>query len=458
MLESALGTAIDMERPVTGELIKDIAKIIYPYDYSVSGRGSEKALSAYRKLANFKVHRFESGKRLRGWEIPPGWRANKAIIKHKGRVIYDCLASGPLGCAYFSPSFEGTVSKKELMKHTAWREDLPESIVYDWTRLYRPAERNKWGLCIPWKELFILPDTDLEITIHTETYQSAMYVLDLRIQGEVNDEIIINSHNCHPFQANDDISGCAVGLALFKHAFLRKRNYYSYRLLIGPELYGPMFWLEEIWQEKTRISSVVLLKSVGNDSPIKIQNSFLGNHDINNIAKAAMQTNHAWQQDASFYPYRSYYGNDETIFEAPGYEIPTITLTRYPFKEYHTNLDIPERLNPGRLLECYKMLCTIVDIAETNMRAKSVQPGLFCLSSPRYNLYQKATEPGISNDGNSIMEKKWNLLMNCLSRELSSGLSILDLSLKYQLPYRLVLEYVSKWESAGLVRMEREKL
>ena len=447
-----------MNYQVTGDLIKSIAEKIFPYDYSVSGRGSEEALAAYRGLANFEIHSFESGEELRGWKIPPGWEANKAVIKHKGRVIYDCLALGSLGCAYLSPSFKGIVSKEELKRHTAWREDLPEAVVYDWTRLYRPLDRSKWGLSIPWEKLLLLPDTELEVEIHTETYPSRMHVLDLRIQGEVDDEIIINAHNCHPFQANDDLSGCAVGLALFKYYLQQKENYYSYRLLIAPELYGPMFWLEEIVQKKVSINSAILLKSVGNDSSIKIQNSYLGDHDIDLIARSAMQASSVLQQDVSFYPFRSYYGNDETVFEAPGYEIPTITLTRFPFKEYHTNLDTLEKLYPERLMECYEMLSTIIDIAESNKQAVSVQTGLFCLSNPKYDLYLKAPEPGISNDGNSVNEKKWNLLMNCLSRDLSSGLSALDLSLKYHIHYRLVLEYIEEWESAGLVKMKRKIL
>jgi len=435
-----------------------IAKSIFPYDYSVTGNGSENAIRAYKKLANFSVHRFESGKNLRGWEIPLGWGANKAVIKHNGRVIYDCLASGPLGCAYLSPSFEGKVSKEELKKHTAWREDLPKAVVYDWTRLYRMSDRKKWGLCIPWGVINTLPNTDIEVELRTETYQSSMNVLELKIQGEVEDEIIINAHNCHPFQANDDISGCAVAIAVFKNYLLCKKNYYSYRLLIGPELYGPMFWLEEIWQNKTPIKFAVLLKSVGNDAPIKIQNSFLGSHDVDQFAIGAMLSRNAWAQEASFYRYRSYYGNDESVFEAPGYEIPTITLTRFPFEEYHTNQDTLDKLDPDRLVECYEMLTELLDIAETNMSAKSVEPGLFCLSNPKYDLYHKAPEPGISSDGNSATEKRWNLLMNCLSRELRSGMSVLELSLKYQLPYRLVLEYVRQWDSTGLVKMERKKL
>ena len=458
MLASALDTIIDMKNLVTGNLIKNIAERIFPFNYSVSGRDSEQALAVYREFADFKVHSFESGNSLRGWTIPSGWQAHKALIKHNGSIIYDALAGGPLGCAYLSPSYKGIVNKDELIRHLAYRQDLPEAVVYDWTRLYRPADRGTWGLSIPWKDILEFPEKDLEVDIVTKMYPSKMHVLDLRIQGTVDDEIIINAHNCHPYQANDDISGCAVGIALFKYKLQCKKNYYTYRLLIAPELYGPMFWLEKIKHTKISLKSAILLKSVGNDSPIKIQNSYTGDSEIDRFAKTATLSRINWLEDTKFYPYRSYYGNDETVFEAPGYQIPSITLTRFPFNEYHTNLDTPEKLNLHRLMECYEMLATIIDIAETNKQASLVEPGLFCLSNPRYNLYQKAPEPGISNDGNSIDEKKWNLLMNCLPRDLSAGLSVVDISLKYQIEYKLVLNYIEKWQLSGLVDLQRKCL
>ena len=85
-------------------------------------------------------------------------------------------------------------------------------------------------------------------------------------------------------------------------------------------------------------------------------------------------------------------------------------------------------------------------------------PGLHCLSNPMYGLYRKAPEPGISDDGTSELEIRWNLLMNCLPRDLGAGLSTLDISLKYQLSYELVRDYVNEWERKGLASLKRAVL
>ena len=76
------------------------------------------------------------------------------------------------------------------------------------------------------------------------------------------------------------------------------------------------------------------------------------------------------------------------------------------------------------------------------------------MSNPKYNLYRKAPEPGISHEGNSRNEKTWNLLMNCLSRELDSGMSVLDISLKYEIDYEPLLDYILEWQAKGLVKLE----
>ena len=83
-----------------------------------------------------------------------------------------------------------------------------------------------------------------------------MHVYDYLLKGQLDDEIIINAIIV-TFETNDDISGCAVG-SIFSAATSEKRLKYSYRLLICPELFGPMFWLMLIC---LRILKAILLKS-----------------------------------------------------------------------------------------------------------------------------------------------------------------------------------------------------
>ena len=100
-----------------------------------------------------------------------------------------------------------------------------------------------------------------------------MRVLEYTLKGKNKDTIIINAHNCHPFQANDDISGCAVGIRLFQELRKIKKEKFTYTLLIAPELYGPIFWLKKLKKKKIEnLKYSILLKSVGNNI-IKLQHS-----------------------------------------------------------------------------------------------------------------------------------------------------------------------------------------
>ena len=71
----------------------------------------------------------------------------------------------------------------------------------------------------------------------------------------------------------------------------------------------------------------------------------------------------------------------------------------------------------------------------------------------KYNLYRSAPEPGISEKGKSEYDKRWNLLMNCLQRDLKEGLSILDISIKYQIKYSDAEKYIEQWKSRKLINL-----
>ena len=64
------------------------------------------------------------------------------------------------------------------------------------------------------KELNKIKENSYFIDIETKTEKSKMKVLEYTLKGRNKETIIINAHNCHPYQANDDISGCAVGIQL----------------------------------------------------------------------------------------------------------------------------------------------------------------------------------------------------------------------------------------------------
>jgi aminopeptidase-like protein len=419
----------------------EILRLLYPFENGICNEDG-KCISTYLRLLPFDIFRYPSGSELNGWILPTGWRAISAELTFKDGTTYNCLAASMLGVAYLSPCFEGTVTKEELIDHTCYRKDLPKAVVYDWTRIYRTS-KQEWGICVPYEDLQSIPSGEIHVSIKTERYQSSMIVYSYLVKGKSSQEILFNAHNCHPYQANDDISGCAVLISLFQQLKAQRSLRYSYRLLIAPELFGPMFWLNSHPTISQNIKAALLLKSVANNNNLQAQLSFEGTSYLDRIINLLCLDGSS--PISATHSFRTYHGNDETVFEAPGYEIPSVTLSRFPFEEYHTNLDQPSNISKSAINDSLSTLLDIVEILETDFNCAEIKDGLFCLSHPKYQLYKTSEELGISDAGKSVIAKRWNLLMNCLPRELKGRASIIDLALKYQLPFRDVRDYVNQW-------------
>ena len=71
-------------------MILNILKKLYPFEYSICGKGNDEAIKVFKKYLNFKIHNFESGKSLNGWTIPHSWSLKKGIILNQNKeIIFD---------------------------------------------------------------------------------------------------------------------------------------------------------------------------------------------------------------------------------------------------------------------------------------------------------------------------------------------------------------------------------
>ena len=427
--------------------IIDIVRSLFPFGYSVVSDENDRAIDAYRQELDFTVVEVASGTELNGWLVPASWKVRQAEIRFEGQVIHDANASA-LGVGVLSPSFSGTLSRNQLRDHLYFSEDCPEAIPYHWTNLYRPAQKD-WALCVPKAFHDNLQEGDYQVDLVTEESPGTMKVLDFILPGELSDTVLLNGHNCHPWQANDDLSGCAVGIAVMQALQQRAQRRYTYRLVIAPELIGTVHWLAGLDMTTTRFVGAVMLKSVGNARPLKLQHSFDGDSQLDKAAASVLK--HRFGEFTSG-PFRSIYGNDETVFDSPGYEIPSISLTRFPFPEYHTNADTPDLLSPVHLVDTRDVVLDIIDALENSEHLVFAERGLVALSQARYQLYRSAPAPGLDKEAYQETSRQWNLLMNCLPRELTGHNSSIDLASKYGLPVGEVCAYLKQWQAKGLAR------
>jgi aminopeptidase-like protein len=430
--------------------ITDIVRALFPYAYSVVSSDSDSAVAAYQAELPFSVFEVPSGTELNGWLVPNNWRVIHARIKHNGRLIQDGCTN-PLGIGVLSPSFTGRLSRAELREHLYFSEECPTAVPYHWINLYRPAQKT-WAFCVTKYFYDNLPEGEFEVDLVTEEFPGTMKVLDFLLPGESNETILLNGHNCHPWQANDDLSGCAVAINVLQELRKWPKRKFSYRVVIAPELIGTVHWLDQLDIHAQPIRGAIMLKSVGNDGPLRLQHSFDGQTQLDKAALSVLAS-HLGSFESG--PFRTIYGNDETVFDSPGFEIPSISLTRFPFAEYHTDADTPDILSERALQQTGEVVLDIIRALERNLTLRFSGRGLVALSHSRYQLYRAAPAPGIDREAYLESSRKWNLLMNCLPRELNGCNSSIDLANKYGLPVIEVCEYLEQWHEKQLAVKEK---
>jgi aminopeptidase-like protein len=399
------------------------------------------------------LHRYPSGDTHLGWVVPELWRVERALLHKDGRLVFDGRAN-TLGVATLSRSFRGELDWEELKPHLVTNPRQPEAYAYHCMWQYRPWAAD-WALSLPHRLYESLGPGRYQVDLATTREPGEMLVATHEHRGRLPQTIVFGAHTCHPHMANDDFAGVALLVRLFQWLAGRETNY-SYRLVLGPEHLGPVFYLRDLaGQGRPEIERLVggaFAEMPGTPGPVKMASTFLGGQPLDlafaNAAKflAAEAVHVPWRQGA---------GNDETVWEAPGYEVPFVEVSRCrdmfdPYPEYHTSLDTAAIMDPDLLDEFFAVLAGVVDVLENNVIARRRFDGLVCLSSPRYDLYMERPDPAVPKDLAPDSEA-WGYLLDCLPRYLDGGTTALEMAQRHGLPFDAVRLYLEKFADRGLV-------
>ena len=116
--------------------ILEIIKKLYPFDYSIVGKGNDKAIKEFKKLLPFKVYSFKSGRSINEWKIPKEWCLVEGLIKTNNKIIFDAKKK-KFGVPKNSKSFKGFVKFKDLKKRIFYSKIFNNATPYNWLGLYR---------------------------------------------------------------------------------------------------------------------------------------------------------------------------------------------------------------------------------------------------------------------------------------------------------------------------------
>lgn len=418
-----------------GEQMHKLMAELYPICRSITGDGVRETLNIVKRHIPISVHKIRTGAAVFDWEIPKEWNIKDAYIRNShGEKIVD-FAQSNLHVVNYSIPVHQQMSLSELREHLYTLPEYPDWIPYR-TSYYK----EDWGFCISYKQFQKLEEDNYEVHIDSTLKKGHLTYGEYFLRGELNDEVLLSTHICHPSLCNDNLSGISVLTFLARHLQTKKLRY-SYRFLFIPVTIGAIAWLS-INELKTRnIKHGLVAALLGDDGNFTYKRSRRGNAEIDQVVTEVLKNNNVQHKVINYTPY----GYDERQFCSPGFNLPVGSLTRTPygqFPEYHTSADNLDFVKPEALEGSLEIYQSVVHMLEDNQKYINTNPKCEPHLGRRklYNLVGGNKEPV-----DFQMAILWVL-------NLSDGYhTLMDISKQSGISFELIREVAEKLEECKLL-------
>ena len=264
--------------------------------------------------------------------IPPKWDVQEATITRNGELVYDGTWH-PLAVIALSASFEGKVPLDVLREHLHYDHRYDDSLTFHFRQQFRTWDRD-WGFCVP-KDLYdALEPGEYDVKIVTHEAPGALKVL----VGTHPARSPIQSHcariSITPASPTTGWPGWPW-VSRFSDDSKDGRTNYTYKLgaRARHHWYG-VLPRQSSRAERRAVLECLCLWMLGSRTKLALQESRGSRSNMEHAIARAM--------DDRGVPYRrgefeSIIINDEYLWEA--YGIPTCSLSRFPYPEYHSSRD-----------------------------------------------------------------------------------------------------------------------
>ena len=405
---------------------------------TIVSKDSTRFVNELKKRYGCKILEYKSGLEFSTWVIPVEWNLKKATLSNADGIIISDKDS-LLFVAPYSKSFSGSISKEELELHTLVNPSRPDCFSYEFRIAYDYKRRLKeWRITLPKLKLDSLPRGNYEIDIEVETKPGSLKIAEFKINGAQKEVFAFLSHYCHPSQINDGIGGTIIMFEIMKRIQkLFPKTKFSYLSLAMPETIGSSVYLSEKQNKIPDFIGSAFCEMGGSTSPFQMVFSRRGNTYIDRVFEYLIDKYHSGNNRKV--KFRKGWGNDELVFDSPGVDIPSVSIDRYPFKNYHTNLDNLDSFDEQKAEEMIDFFLKAVQILEEDFIPKPVHKVPFYLT--RFELYADWTYDRNNYDKNTILlDSMWE------------DLTVFDISIKYNLEYEYVKQFFNKLSNLGLIK------
>jgi aminopeptidase-like protein len=418
----------------------DLVRELYPLHRTLVSDGTDEALERVRAHLgpdiDYEIERFAPGESAWTWRVPRRWVVHEAYLEIEGGERVIDFAHNPLHLVSYSDSVDATLSWEELAPHLHVSEALRNAIPWEF-RYYEPG----WGFCLSADRREELPrDATYRAVIRAEERdgpQDGLAVGVATVGPPSEQEFLLCAHICHPMQANDDLAGVATAVEVMRRlaADPLPDCALGVRLLLGPETIGSLCYLSHHEDLIECLSGGVFCEMTGNDRGLALQRTRQDDHVLDRIARAALAARCETVREGA---YCDVIGNDEMVINGPGVNVPCVSITRWPYPEYHTSEDSPAILSEERLAEAADVVEEIVRAYATNYVPKRTFRGLIFLSG--HDLW-------VDWRVNAALNRAIDLIMV----RLEGDRSVWEIAEEVGLPYGEVLDYIQRFRAHELI-------
>lgn len=350
-----------------GDEIYTLIEKLYPICRSITGDGVRETLEIMREYIPLDIREVPSSTKVFDWVVPKEWNIRDAYVKNsRGKRIIDFQGHNLHVVSYSAP-VNRVVPLAELKDHLFSLPEHPAWIPYR-TSYYNET----WGFCVSQEQLEQLTEKEYEVCIDSTLEEGSLTYAEYFLPGEIQDEVLIFTHLCHPSLCNDNLSGISLVTHLAKHLAAWKRRY-SYRFVFAPGTIGSITWLSENRTQLDQIKHGLVVALVGDDGPFTYKRSRRGDAEIDRVARHVLRHSGEEAKIVDFVPF----GYDERQFCSPGINLPVGRLTRTPngcYPEYHTSADNLAFVRPERLSESFSQCLKIFRVLEQNRYYENTNP------------------------------------------------------------------------------------
>ncbi|NIS83322.1 MAG: DUF4910 domain-containing protein [Anaerolineales bacterium] len=426
-------------------VLKGILEEIYPLHRTLVSDGSDRALeiiaSNMPEEANFTIETYAPSTPVWTWKVPERYVVHEAYLEIEGGERIIDFADNPLHLVSYSLPVDELLTWEELQPHLYYNEQRPHAIPWE----FKYYERS-WGFCLPKNDFDELPrDKRYRAVIRTEFVEDEERGLRIGVgailpEGGVDrqaGEVIVAAHICHPMQANDDVAGVvtAIGVA---HRLAKKplpHGSMSIRFLFSPETIGSISYLAHHEDLIPHLKGGIFVEMTGNENSLVLQRTRQDDHLMDRVARYVLVQSGQPFREGEF---AQVIANDERVINGPGVNVPCISLSRWPYEEYHTSDDNPDIIHEEMLQEATNVIEDIIRIYATNFVPNRTFRGPVFLSG--HGLWVDWRE---NWDLNRAIEK---IMMRFEGQH-----SVFDIASELGLDYWETWEYVEKFREKGFV-------